>query len=310
MRITRLSYLLVVIFLLSACRSNMICPAYQSTYILDMYKKRSTFDLKERTYYTTHLLYDSVQLSTSEDSLRRQQFSHFIDSLPFSRFDVRKNKKGRVTRVRVAKNDINREAYKRRKDLISEYDYLPGFNKALWYRKNDDQRLIDMKDQFIPPEDTTTDVVDEGFFVAEDFVSDDSLGVSVTAAVALPDSLATDSVALNEPVAALEDEEPQVTERYRFGYEFKNNKFNEDQDYYNKEYGHLLVMKVQPPPPEPEITEETSESDTTAVKKKGFMSRFKNKKKKKKEEAADGEEVATPDTESEGKKEEEEGNGN
>lgn len=247
-----------------------------------MYKKRSTYAMKERTYYTTHLLYDSVQLTTSEDSLRRMQFSHFIDSMPFSRFDVRKNKNGRVTRVKVAKNDINREAYKRRKDLISEYDYLPGFNKASWYRKNYDQRLIKQENQFIAPEDTT-EVVDEGFFVAEDFVGNDSLGVSVSANVSAPDSLGTDSLTAAQPVAQVV-EEPQVTERYRFGYEFENNKFNEDQDYYNKEFGHLLVLKVKPPPPVEEVEEPEVESDTTAVKKKGFMSKFKRKKNKNKEE--------------------------
>ena len=231
-----------------------------------MYKKRSTYEMKERTYYTTHLLYDSVQSTVSEDSLRKMQFSHFIDSVPFSRFDVRKNKKGRVTRVKVAKNDINRDAYKRRKDLISDYDYLPGFNRAHFERKTDDLRLIKMEDQFIPPEDTTKSI-DEGFFIAEDFAPDDSL--------------ANDSTSVPKSVAALP---PQPTERYRFGYEFKNNKFNEDQDYYNKEYGHLLVMKVPPPPPPEEIVEELpAESDTTAVKKKGFMPKFMRKKKNKEE---------------------------
>lgn len=244
-----------------------------------MYKKRSTYEMKERTYYTTHLLYDSIQMTTSEDSLRRMQFSHFIDSMPFSRFDVRKNKNGRVTRVKVAKNDINREAYKRRKDLISEYDYLPGFNKASWYRKNDDQRLIKKENQFIAPEDTT-EIIDEGFFVAEDFVGNDSLGISAAANVTTPDSLGTDSLVTEQPVAQVA-EEPQVTERYRFGYEFKNNKFNEDQDYYNKEFGHLLVLKVKPPPPVEEVEELVVESDTTSTKKKGgFMSKFRKKKDK------------------------------
>lgn len=271
MRFTKISLLLSVILLLGACRSNMMCPAYQSTYILDMYKKRSTYDMKERTYYTTHLLYDSVSMTKTEDSLRRMQFSHFIDSMPFSRFDVRKNKNGRVTRVKVAKNDINREAYKRRKDLIAEYDYLPGFNKAHWIRKNDDQRLIKMEDQFIPPEDTTEQIIDEGEFVEADFVTNDSL------AVAGADSLATDSLALaSQPEVTEIPEGP--TERYRFGYEFKNNKFNEDQDYYNKEFGHLFVYKIPPPPPPAEEPEEAVESDTTAVKKKGFMSRFRKKK--------------------------------
>lgn len=301
MRFTKISSFLLVIFLLSACRSNMMCPAYQSTYILDMYKKRSTYDMKERTYYTTHLLYDSVSVATPEDSLRRMQFSHFIDSMPFSRFNVRKNKNGRVTRVKVAKNDINREAYKRRKDLIAEYDYLPGFNKAHWIRKNDDQRLIKMEDQFIPPEDTTEQVVDEGFFVEQDFVGNDSLAIATT------DSLGTDSLAVPQEVAEIPE---GPTERYRFGYEFKNNKFNEDQDYYNKEFGHLFVYKVQPPPPPPEEAEaeETVESDSTSVKKKGFMSRFGKKKKKKKGEEEGVEEEVIP--EEDPTEEEETGNGN
>ena len=290
MRITKFCFFFLVVFLLSSCRSNMMCPAYQSTYILDMYKKRSTYEMKERTYYTTHLLYDSVRINTPEDSLRRMQFSHFIDSMPFSRFDVRKNKNGRVTRVRVAKNDINREAYKRRKDLIAEYDYLPGFNKAHWIRKNDDQRLIRMEDQFIPPVDSSELIVDEGYFVEEDFVTNDSLGV------ASADSLATDSLAIAQPQVAEIPEGP--TERYRFGYEFKNNKFNEDQDYYNKEFGHLFVYKIPPPPPPAEEPEEAlAESDTTTTKKKGFLSRFKKKKGADDEESITEEEESIPQEE-------------
>ncbi|MEQ9426478.1 MAG: hypothetical protein RJQ09_18795 [Cyclobacteriaceae bacterium] len=232
-----------------------------------MYKKRSTYEMKERAYYTTHTLLDSVQISANEDSLRRLEFAYFVDSTPFSRYDVRKNKKGRVTRVKAARNDVNRDAYKRRKDLIAEYDYLPGFNKAHWIRKNDDLRMIKMEDQYIPPEDTT-DTIEEGFFVADDFVE--------------TDSLTSDSTAVAEVPA--EPERP--TEIYRFGYGFQNNKFNSDQEYYNKEFGHLLVLKV-PPAPEVEeeiASEELSESDSTVVKKKGFGGLFKKKKKKEEEE--------------------------
>ncbi|MDA0196580.1 MAG: hypothetical protein O2887_16195 [Bacteroidetes bacterium] len=225
-----------------------------------MYKKRSTYDMKERSYYTTHMFYDSVQLTASEDSLRRVQFSYFIDSVPYTKYDVRKNKNGRVTRVKVTRNDVNREAYKRRKDLIADYDFLPGMNGIHRMRKNYDLRSIKMEDQYIPPVDTTQSV-EQGYFVAGDFAD--------------ADSLSTDSLSIAPNFI-----EERPTEVYRFGYNFKNNKFNEDQDYYNKEFGYLLILKV---PPQSEI-EETglkvmSESDTTATaKKKGFMSKFLSKK--------------------------------
>ena len=131
--------------------------------------------------------------------------------------------------------------------------------------------------------------------MADDFIGNDSLGASVTPNVAVADSSVINSPATEQSVAVIG--EPQPTERYRFGYEFKNNKFNEDQDYYNKEYGHLLVLKVKPPPP-PEveaIDEPTAESDTTEVKKKGFMSKFRNKKGKKKDEVVDEEEEPKED---------------
>lgn len=255
----------------------MICPAYQSTYIHNMYKKRSTYDMKERSYYTTHLLYDSVQLTVSEDSLRRTQFSHFIDSVPYTKYDVRKNKKGRVTRVKVTRNDINREAYKRRKDLIADYDFLPGMSGIHRMRKNYDLRTIKMEDQYISPVDSSQSV-DEGYFLAEDFADGDSLS--------------TDSLSIAPSIV----EEPP-TEVYRFGYGFKNNKFNEDQDYYNKEYGHLLVLKV-PPQPEPDPEAEViAESDTITSEKKGFMPKFLRKKKRGEEEIL---ETAEEETEEEG----------
>ena len=158
-----------------------------------MYKKRSTFDMKQRSFYTTHLLYDSVQLTASEDSLRRVQFSHFIDSVPYTKYDVRKNKNGRVTRVKVTKNDINRDAYKRRKDLIADYDFLPGMDRIHYVRKNDDLRLIKMEDQYISPEDSVQ-FLEQGSFLAEDFADGDSLATPLI-------------------------EEPP-TEVYRFGYGF------------------------------------------------------------------------------------------
>lgn len=198
-------------FLFQACTDKVICPAFQSTYILD-------------------------------DSIRLAYYSPFEgDSIPKEQPWVRKDKHG-----------------------IAKKEWLMVKNYKL--------KTAPMENVLAPPQEDSV-IVEEGEFVAEDFVEGDSLGI-------------TDEL----PVALQEEEKEQ---KYRFKYDPADN-FNVDQEYYNKYFGELFIDDT--PDPEPEVEEEgqdigedLSESDTTSTKKKFGLGMFKKDKdkKKKKDKNAD-----------------------
>ncbi len=132
--------------------------------------------------------------------------------------------------------------------------------------KNYKLKTAPMENVLAPAQEDSIEV-EEGEFVAEDFVEGDSLGI-------------TEEL----PVALQEEEQEQ---KYRFKYDPKDN-FNVDQEYYNKYFGELFIDDT--PDPEPEIEDEDigeglSESDTTSTKKKFGLGMFKKNKKKKDKDA-------------------------
>ena len=140
----------------------MICPAFQSTYILD-------------------------------DSIRLAYYSPFEgDSIPKEQPWVRKDRYG-----------------------IGKKDWL--------FVKNYKLKTAPMENVLAPPKEDSI-AVDEGEFVAEDFMEADSLG--------LPEEI---------PVALQEEEE----QKYKYKYDPADN-FNVDQEYYNKYFswskGHFEIF--------------------------------------------------------------------
>jgi hypothetical protein len=114
--------------------------------------------------------------------------------------------------------------------------------------KNYKLKTAPMENVLRPPvEDTTS--VETGEFVAEDFVEGDSL------------------------LASNEKKEPEEKEeKYKYGYR-RDDKFNVEQEYYNKYFGYLFIDDS----PEVDPEEELSETDSTVSKKKGLKGLFKKK---------------------------------
>jgi hypothetical protein len=115
--------------------------------------------------------------------------------------------------------------------------------------KNYKLKTSPMENVLRPPvEDTTS--VETGEFVAEDFVEGDSL------------------------LASNKKKEPEEKEeKYKYGYR-RDDKFNVDQEYYNKYFGYLFIDDS--PDVEPE-EEGLSETDSTLSKKRGLKGLFKKK---------------------------------
>ncbi|MEO9966335.1 MAG: hypothetical protein ABJF11_11135 [Reichenbachiella sp.] len=216
MRRTSFPVLFVICLVIYSCKDNVVCPAFQSTYILD-------------------------------DSMRLAKYSYFSnDSTPKFAMASRRSKYG-----------INKQ--------------------TSLFRKNYELMTAPKKNVLAPvPIDTTSeDVIDQGEFIAEDFVDTDTLGI--------------DSVSTAPLLAKVEEAEPEGP-KYKYRYS-PDNGYNQEQAYYNKYYGELFIDNRPPPSPEKSEEELLQEADTTAVKKKGLGGLFK----KKKGEAQDQPETAEDD---------------
>ena len=196
----KLLYIIVLSSLLfQACTDKVICPAFQSTYILD-------------------------------DSIRLAYYSPFEgDSIPKEQPRVRKDRYG-----------------------IGKKDWLLVKNYRL--------KTAPMENVLAPPKEDSV-AIEEGEFVAGDFMEGDSLGI------------------IGEVPVALQEEEKK--QKYKFKYDPADD-FNVDQEYYNKYFGELFIDDSPDPDPELEegIGEDLSESDTTSTKKKFGLGMFKKKKDK------------------------------
>ncbi|MEP2025943.1 MAG: hypothetical protein ABJH98_14460 [Reichenbachiella sp.] len=209
MRRTSFPILFVLCLVFYACKDNVVCPAFQSTYILD-------------------------------DSLRFAKYSYFAnDSTPKLALASRRTKYG-----------VNK--------------------KTSLFRKNYELMTAPKKNVLSPiPEDTTELIIDQGEFLAEDFVDTDTLGV---------DSLSTAPL-----LAQVEEDTVPKGPRYKYRYE-ETAAHNQEQVYYNKYFGELFIDNRPPPSPEKLEEELAQESDTTQVKKKGLGGLFKKNKDEKQAE--------------------------
>lgn len=201
MRRTSFPILFVLCLVFYACKDNVVCPAFQSTYILD-------------------------------DSIRLARYSYFTnDSTPKLAYIPKRNKYGITKNVSL-------------------------------FRKNYDLMTAPKKNVLAPvPEDTTELIIDQGEFLAEDFVDTDTLG--------------TDSLSVAPLLAKAEEEKEPEGPRYKYRYE-RTAQHNQEQVYYNKYYGELFIDNR--PPPSAEKLEEEQASDSTQVKKKGLGGLFKKNK--------------------------------
>ncbi|MDW3211793.1 MAG: hypothetical protein R8N23_18130 [Reichenbachiella sp.] len=204
MRRTSFPILFVLCLVFYACKDNVVCPAFQSTYILD-------------------------------DSMRMAKYSYFAnDSTPKFASASRRTKYG-----------VNKQ--------------------TSLFRKNYELMTAPKKNVLAPvPEDTSELIIDQGEFLAEDFVDTDTLG--------------TDSVSTAPLLAQVEKDTIPKGPRYKYRYE-ETAAHNQEQVYYNKYYGELFIDN-RPPPSEEKLAEEAlQESDTTQMKKKGLGGLFKKKDK-------------------------------
>ncbi len=226
-----------------SCQDKVICPAFQSTYILDDSTRNAYFSYAWQLDEATRSEYlAQVQNTGGNDSLG-------IVAQPKTDYYAYAGEKVVPWRVRG-----------RTKYGIVKYE-------PYWLKKYR-MRTAPMENVFAP-EPLETD------FVASDFA--DSLAVD-SLAVASTDSAYLDSL-LSAPLAAAEakDEGP----KYLFKYDPKDN-FNVEQEYYNKYFGEKFIDKRPKPEPkelQPADSLASSIPDSLQETKEPFFKGLFKKKK-------------------------------
>ena len=208
------------------CRSKVICPAFQSTYILDDSLRFAYFSPLWKLDSDTRDSYISENYSK-----KKSQYFEFVEPHVV--------KSGSINRTRFG---------------IVRYE--PNWLKAYQMKNVPQQDLIWKKEL----SNSLIDSLNLGSFLASDFGLDSIRGDSV--------------------ILAAQDSVP--TKQYLYGYD-TDGQINVEQDYYNKYFGNLLVVKAAPPG-EDVYSDSTgmtkaefAENDSLQVEKRNF---FKWKKKK------------------------------
>lgn len=218
----------VLIFLILAligCRDKIICPAFQSTYILDdsvrsiYYSYLWKLDKEERLKYLADTR-PSPDTTTVVASLTPNATDYFAYVEPYvvPEHETRKTKYGMVK-------------------------YEP-----YWLQKYQ-LRTAPMVNVLAPPPPVQKDtVVDIGEFVASDF--DDSLDIEDNRELALEDTLSTsgDTLVFELPkLAQAKPPETRTETTYLYRYDPKDSLLNVEQEYYNWYFGEQLVRTRQVP---------------------------------------------------------------
>ncbi|MEP0367567.1 MAG: hypothetical protein ABJN36_07100 [Cyclobacteriaceae bacterium] len=263
--------LLIFLTAFTACKDKVICPAFQSTYILDdsvrlaYYSYLWKLDEAERTKYLANLNKPSqptIVANLSLEDTTSQIVSQPDDVDSTATLTASIGDTPTVTPV-TKKTDYfayagqyvvpTKEVKKNKYGIIRHQPYL-------WklYR----MKTAPMENVLTPPkpqpdpimvQDTTP--VDVGEIYVSDF--GDSLATDSTAVVladADTSNVSRQDIVLPSLAHSASAESRKVETKYLYRYDPKDKALNVEQDYYNKYFGEYLIQK--PPKPKPKPVEE------------------------------------------------------
>lgn len=264
MRYVVLFFAIVLCF--SACRDKVICPAFQSTYILDDSVRNIYYSYLWRLDEDERLSYLAKQTAKADTSRTMANDSSAIGG-PVIASAGNVDYWAYVAQYKVPEREV-------KKSKFGMVKYEPYWLKN--YRmKSAPMENVLTPEPVILPSDTVSDV---GEFVASDFT--DSVAVD---SMALASGVGVDSTALAEedsflipsfpPIAKMAPEKVKPETRFMFRYDPEDDMLNVEQQYYNKHFGKQLFVKLVPN----EIPQDTT---STEESKGGFFKNLFSKKKK------------------------------
>lgn len=246
--------LVACVLCLSSCVDKVVCPAFQSAYILDD---------SVRSVYYSYLW-----------KIEKEERLNYLAAQKTPASEIAPDTAAAATPVVAAAEGVDYFAY------VEPFQapYYPtektkfGIVKSPPFLiKNYQLRTAPMENILTPapPEMPDTTSVDVGEFVASDF--SDTAAVSLdTAAVVAVEATVSDTSAFELPaITQIEPPKTRVETRYLYGYDPKDRELNVEQAYYNKYFGEYLFRKVNVPIEQPTAADTTSEGT-----KEGFFQRL------------------------------------
>ncbi|MEO9475599.1 MAG: hypothetical protein ABJG41_08690 [Cyclobacteriaceae bacterium] len=278
--------LLIFLTAFTACKDKVICPAFQSTYILDdsvrlaYYSYLWKLDEAERTRYLTNLKTTSIPVDTTAQ----------LDSTATLTASIAPKSNKTDYFAYAGQYVVPQREVKKSKYGIVKYE-------PYWLKLHR-MKTAPMENVLTPPkpqpdpimvQDTTP--VDVGEIYVSDF--GDSLATDSTAVV-LADSdtsnVSRQDIVLPSLAHSASAESRKVETKYLYRYDPKDKALNMDQDYYNKYFGEYLIQK--PPKPKPKPVEDVladslglegganglAPSETDSTSGGGFLKKRKRRK--------------------------------
>ena len=243
-----LTGILCLILLLFSCRDRVICPAFQSTYILD--------DSVRIAYFSYIWKLDEVDRMKILEQRNAQQDSIAGLSIGVAALsdtvdvDSTTQKSGIDYYAYVEDFIVPPREVKKTKYGIIKYEP--------YWLKNYHLKTAPMENILTPePEEAEIEPLAEDEMLA-DISSDSTLGLADTTGIAMVDSTGAPTSDVLAKAGPKEEKGPRFLYRYD-----PDDNFNVEQVYYNKWYGRQLIY--QKPPPKPEIEPLASDSVVTDV---------------------------------------------
>ena len=206
--------LVILVMWLTGCKDKVICPAFQSTYILDdslRYLHFSLFDTNMQPKMTA-----SLSKKNRYGVMKRDPM--FIKNY--------KLKTSPMENVLTPDSLVRYYATSKDDSLLVSTDSSTSFSDSIVSTETGEDDLFETiaeeDDDLLFLDENDSTFKDEGEFFAEDFA----------------DSLSEDSTGV--PVLA-QNKEPE----FLYGYDPKD-KFNQEQFYYNKYFGKMFIPRKRP----------------------------------------------------------------
>ncbi len=246
------------LLVLTGCQDRVICPAFQSTYILD--------DSVRQAYYSP--LWKIEKEERDRYLAEQKNKLQPLDSLGAVVAAV-----GNATDyfAYVEPYVLNPKEVKKTKYGIVKYEP--------YWLKNYRLRTAPMEDILAPPPPAIEPVVEDvGEFLASDFTEETPTDTALVTNLDLEVEIDTFEI---PTLAIVEPPKPTKEIKYLYRYDPNDKALNVEQAYYNKHFGQQLYTYVPIKPPAPPVSEVPEEE------KGSFLDFFKNLFKGEKVKTAD-----------------------
>jgi len=245
----------MIILTITACRDKVVCPAFQSAYILD--------DSVRQVYYSYLWKLDEAE-RLNYLSTKRQANAVVSDSSASS-----------ADAVVASNNSVDYFAYVEpymtdprevRKSKFGMVKYEP------YWLKNYQLRTAPKENVLTPPPPSVP-VADQGEFYASDFndsISADTTNIPlVSDSVMLASSYAEEDSFEIPKLAQVEPPKPATELKYLYRYDPNDKALNVEQEYYNRHFGQYLYARV--PIQQPVEDQGNIVSDSLSTDNGGFF---------------------------------------